>query len=195
MVLLMASNPKSRWDNDDANDSANDAEFARLKAEKKEAKKRAKEARRVAAAAATPTGRGGIGTSGQPAALQPPPSKRRKLDGNDSDSTGNSDAGTQSAPPQPIRLLRLDPVQEIAPCRHVDNYDLLNHIEEGSYGIVSRAREIATGEVVALKKLKLERERDGFPITSLREIRTLLTCKHPNVVNLREVVMGDRLDQ
>ena len=77
----------------------------------------------------------------------------------------------------------------------MDNYELLNHIEEGSYGIVSRAKDSATGEIVALKKLKLERERDGFPITSLREIQTLMTCKHPNVVNLREIVMGDRLDQ
>ena len=174
-TLLMASNPKSRWDNDDdANDSANDAELARLKAEKKEAKRRAKEARRaaVAASAAAPTGPGGTGSSSAQPVPQPPPSKRRKLDGNDSDSVDNSDVGAQSAPPQPLRLLRLDPAQEIAPCRHVDNYELLNHIEEGSYGIVSRAREIATGEIVALKKLKLERERDGFPITSLREIRT-----------------------
>ena len=133
------------------------------------------------AASAAPTGPGGTsapGSSNAQPAPQPPPSKRRKVDGNDSDSVGNSDVGTQSAQPQPqpqsqpLRLLRLDPVQEIAPCRHVDNYELLNHIEEGSYGIVSRAREIATGEIVALKKLKLERERDGFPITSLREIRT-----------------------
>ncbi|KAF8419608.1 kinase-like domain-containing protein [Terfezia claveryi] len=77
---------------------------------------------------------------------------------------------------------------------HVDNYELLNHIEEGSYGIVSRARDTSTGEIVALKKLKLEREKDGFPITSLREIQTLMICKHPNIINLREVVMGDRLD-
>ena len=212
----MASNPKSRWDNDDANDSANDAELARLKAEKKEAKRRTKEARRAAATAAaiTPTGLGtpnndnndnnNNNNNAQQQQQLAPPSKRRKLDGNgngngnDSDSAvGNIDVGTQSPPPQslPLRLLRLDPALEIAPCRHVDNYELLNHIEEGSYGIVSRARETATGEIVALKKLKLERERDGFPITSLREIRTLLTCKHPNVVNLREVVMGDRLDQ
>jgi len=53
----------------------------------------------------------------------------------------------------------------------------------------------STGEIVALKKLKLEREADGFPITSLREIQTLMVSKHPNVVNLREVVVGDALNQ
>ena len=87
------------------------------------------------------------------------------------------------------RLLRF-PALEWGPCRHVDNFEKLNHIEEGSYGWVSRARETATGEIVALKKLKMD-SNDGFPVTGLREIQTLTNSKHPNIVNLREVVMGD----
>ena len=41
------------------------------------------------------------------------------------------------------------------------------------------------GEIVALKKLKMEREKEGFPITSLREIDTLLNADHPNIVHVR----------
>ena len=41
------------------------------------------------------------------------------------------------------------------------------------------------GEVVALKKLKMEKEKEGFPITSLREINMLLKAIHPNVVFVR----------
>lgn len=41
------------------------------------------------------------------------------------------------------------------------------------------------GEVVALKKLKMEKEKEGFPITSLREINTLLKSHHPNIINVR----------
>ena len=41
------------------------------------------------------------------------------------------------------------------------------------------------GEVVALKRLKMEKEKEGFPITSLREINMLLKAKHPNVVHVR----------
>ena len=41
------------------------------------------------------------------------------------------------------------------------------------------------GEIVALKKLKMEREKEGFPITSLREIDTLLNANHPNIVHVR----------
>ncbi|KAI8613520.1 kinase-like domain-containing protein [Chytriomyces sp. MP71] len=74
-------------------------------------------------------------------------------------------------------------------CRSVDNYEKLNRIEEGSYGIVYRARDRDTGEIVALKKLKLENEKNGFPVTTLREIHTLLLAKHPNIVDVREIVV------
>lgn len=79
---------------------------------------------------------------------------------------------------------------ELTPCGSVERYEKLNRIEEGSYGVVYRARDKETNEIVALKRLKIGNERDGFPITSLREIRTLLSIKHPNIVNLRHVVTG-----
>ena len=40
-------------------------------------------------------------------------------------------------------------------------------------------------EVVALKRLKMEKEREGFPITSLREVSTLLKAHHPNIVRVQ----------
>ncbi len=79
--------------------------------------------------------------------------------------------------------------------RSVYSYERLNQIEEGSYGVVFRAREKTTGEIVALKKLKLDEEKYGFPITALREINALMNCKHENVVNIREVVVGETLTQ
>lgn len=75
------------------------------------------------------------------------------------------------------------------------NYERLNQIEEGSYGVVFRARDIQTGDIVALKKLKLEEEKHGFPITALREINALMACRHEHVVNIREVVVGETLTQ
>jgi len=44
--------------------------------------------------------------------------------------------------------------------------------------------------VVALKKVRLAHENDGFPVTSLREISILKTLAHPNVISLKEVVVG-----
>lgn len=59
--------------------------------------------------------------------------------------------------------------------------------------MVYRAECKHTGAIVALKHLKLEQEREGFPVTSLREISTLLAAHHPNIVNVREVVVGREL--
>lgn len=71
----------------------------------------------------------------------------------------------------------------------------LNEIEEGSYGIVFRARCKTTNAIVALKKLKMDKEKNGFPITSLREIQTLMVAEHDNIVRVREIVVGDTLTQ
>ncbi|KAL9559725.1 hypothetical protein PS6_000595 [Mucor atramentarius] len=94
---------------------------------------------------------------------------------------------TEKPAPKPYPYLRA--------CRHVDCFERLNHIEEGSYGIVFRARDKETDEVVALKKLKLQPENGGFPVTSLREIHALMIIKHPNIVNVREIAMGNHMDQ
>lgn len=76
-------------------------------------------------------------------------------------------------------------------CRSVDAYTKLNKIQEGTYGVVYRAQDKETGEIVALKKVKTEREQEGFPVSCLREIKVMLLYKHPNLVNVKEVVVGD----
>ena len=84
----------------------------------------------------------------------------------------------------------------LLPCRSVYNYTRLNHIEEGTYGVVFRAKCNDTGGIYALKKLKLEEEKQGFPITSLREVMALMVAgSHENVVGIREIVVGETLNQ
>uniref|UniRef100_A0A2H1WGK5 cyclin-dependent kinase n=1 Tax=Spodoptera frugiperda TaxID=7108 RepID=A0A2H1WGK5_SPOFR len=80
-------------------------------------------------------------------------------------------------------------------CRSVEEFQCLNRIEEGAYGVVYRARDKTTDEIVALKRLKMEKEKEGFPITSLREINTLLKGQHPNIVTVREIVVGSNMDK
>lgn len=79
-------------------------------------------------------------------------------------------------------------------CRSVDDFERLNRIDEGTYGVVYRARDKRSGEVVALKKVKMDKEREGFPMTSLREINILLSFSHPSIVDVKEVVVGSNLD-
>lgn len=53
-----------------------------------------------------------------------------------------------------------------------------------------------TGALIALKKVRLENEKEGFPITAVREIKILRQLNHPNVVSLMEIVTDkqDALD-
>jgi len=80
-------------------------------------------------------------------------------------------------------------------CRSIECYQHLNKIDEGAYGVVFRAMDKASEEIVAIKKLKLDKEREGFPITALRELSTLISLKHENIVNVKEVVYGSSLDK
>lgn len=189
----MSSKSKSRWvDNEE--DAAAEAQRKREKEDRKRAKaekqhqlEEAKRARQQQPADVVPAAFESIADpdiNGTNWDLERP-TKRRRL-------SPDASTGQQDLPP--AKLLRF-PAPEWGPCRHVDNFEKLNHIEEGSYGWVSRARESATGEVVALKKLKMDNANDGFPVTGLREIQTLMESRHPNIVNLREVVMGDGMDE
>ena len=94
----------------------------------------------------------------------------------------------------PTRLVEF-PTMRFGPCKSVTQYYVLNNIEEGSYGYVSRARQKVTDDVVALKKLKMEHNHDGFPVTGLREIQILMASNHTNVIGLREVVKGESLNE
>lgn len=71
-------------------------------------------------------------------------------------------------------------------------FTLETQIGEGVYGKVHRARDAVSGDVVALKRVKtdLTVEREGFPITALREIQILKELAHENIVSLREVALG-----
>ncbi|XP_073512892.1 cyclin-dependent kinase 11B-like isoform X3 [Phyllobates terribilis] len=80
-------------------------------------------------------------------------------------------------------------------CRSVEEFQCLNRVEEGTYGVVYRAKDKKTDEIFALKRLKMEKEKEGFPITSLREINTILKAQHENIVRVREIVVGSNMDK
>jgi len=108
------------------------------------------------------------------------PSKRRRLSTKDE--------------PQKRPLLRFE-TSGWAPSRSVELYDRLNHIEEGTYGFVSRAKNVSSGAIVAIKKMKRDaHDTSGVPVTALREIQTLQASHHRHIVSLHEVVHGSAAD-
>lgn len=72
--------------------------------------------------------------------------------------------------------------------RCVDVFKVLTQIGEGTYGQVYKAQDKRDGALVALKKVRLENEKEGFPVTAVREIKILRQLNHKNIVNLREIV-------
>ncbi|XP_022846530.1 cyclin-dependent kinase G-2-like [Olea europaea var. sylvestris] len=109
-----------------------------------------------------------------------------------SDTESEDEHGYRGAPEPVLPPHRT--VNMLQGCRSVDEFERLNKIDEGTYGVVYRAMDKKTGEIVALKKVKMEKEREGFPLTSLREINILLSFHHSSIVDVKEVVVGSNLD-
>ncbi|KAL5992016.1 hypothetical protein ACLOJK_012929 [Asimina triloba] len=61
-------------------------------------------------------------------------------------------------------------------------YERVEKIGEGTYGVVYKARHRETNETIALKKIRLEQEDEGVPSTAIREISLLKEMQHGNIV-------------
>ena len=83
-------------------------------------------------------------------------------------------------------------------CRNVNNYKIIeDHIGEGTFGMVFKAEYIGDSQYaqknripkkVALKKIKMEDSKEGFPITALREIMIMKKCHHEDILEILEIV-------
>jgi cell division cycle 2-like len=180
----MTSKMKSRWA-DDEEDAALEAQRKREKEDKKRLKaEKQRKADEAAAQLLKQQQEAAAVADAQPqqSEISTRPSKRRKL-------SPEPEVAEKEVLP-PAKLLRF-PAPEWKKCRSVEDYEKLNDIEEGAYGWVSRAKDTRSGQVVALKRLKMDNANDGIPVTGLREIQTLMDCEHPNIVALREVVVGE----
>ena len=86
------------------------------------------------------------------------------------------------------RSLAASAAMRMKTARSVDAYEKIEQVGEGTYGEVFMARSRDDSSLVALKKVKLEGEKEGFPITAIREIKILKSLNHKNVIDMREIV-------
>lgn len=70
-------------------------------------------------------------------------------------------------------------------------YAIVSQVGEGTFGKVYKARNNTNGRFVALKRIRMEAERDGFPVTAMREIKLLQSLRHINVVRLYEMMVSN----
>ncbi|KAG7200009.1 hypothetical protein KM043_014430 [Ampulex compressa] len=73
----------------------------------------------------------------------------------------------------------------------MENFVKIEKIGEGTYGVVYKGKHKKTGEIVAMKKIRLESDDEGIPSTAIREISLLKELTHPNVVSLVDVLMEE----
>lgn len=93
-------------------------------------------------------------------------------------------------PKKPLqRKLRKSQLYLVLTWRSSDIYKRVQQVGKGTYGKVYKAKNTISEEYVAMKKLRLEKEREGFPITAMREIKLLQSFDHENVVGLLEMMI------
>lgn len=74
--------------------------------------------------------------------------------------------------------------------RDVSEFEEIEQIGEGTYGQVMMGRDKVSNEIVALKKVRMDQEKEGFPVTAIRELKMLRSLRHENIVQLKEIVTG-----
>ncbi|KAL9048848.1 MAG: hypothetical protein Q9162_007519 [Coniocarpon cinnabarinum] len=74
-------------------------------------------------------------------------------------------------------------------CTSIADYEIVDKLGEGTFGVVHKARHRRDGHVVAIKQILMHSEKDGFPITALREIRILKSLSHINILKLEEMAI------
>ncbi|PBL02596.1 Pkinase-domain-containing protein [Armillaria gallica] len=97
------------------------------------------------------------------------------------------------APTPPVdeeQLFGVDSDKPLASSSRDGSYNIVSQVGEGTFGKVYKAQNVQTGVHVALKRIRMESEKDGFPVTAMREIKLLQSLRHANVVRLYEILVS-----
>ncbi|KAL5530123.1 CTK1 [Sanghuangporus sanghuang] len=108
-----------------------------------------------------------------------PPSRRSDL---------RNRMGVAPSPMEPSAEDAL-PTEQASEIPKDEIYAIVSQVGEGTFGKVYKARNNVTGVHVALKRIRMEAERDGFPVTAMREIKLLQSLRHINIVQLMEMMV------
>lgn len=126
----------------------------------------------------------------------PPPPESGRTANNYERPSPHSQVSTEAPQPTPQEM-ELSPTDNnegsssVGSSSNRDLYRILSQVGEGTFGKVYKARNTVSGTYVALKRIRMEAERDGFPVTAMREIKLLQSLRHLNVVQLYEMMVSN----
>ena len=105
----------------------------------------------------------------------------------------NGDLVTSAQQPRPSELEADAVTRPSSPSitSRKELYAIVSQVGEGTFGKVYKARNTITNVHVALKRIRMEAERDGFPVTAMREIKLLQSLRHQNIVRLYEMMVSN----
>ncbi|XP_055642392.1 cyclin-dependent kinase 2 [Toxorhynchites rutilus septentrionalis] len=81
--------------------------------------------------------------------------------------------------------------ENIERMQKIGDYQRIEKIGEGTYGVVYKAKDVNTQRYVALKRIRLDSETEGVPSTAIREISLLKDLQHHSIVELFDVAVMD----
>lgn len=143
------------------------------------------------------------GSSRRPAPPRPPTSgSKRPVDNTGSNGNGNGRAKVAKLGIPEKKSFRMGgkfgreiSVRKPMQLRHVTDYEKKQQVGKGTYGDVFMGADKLTGKIVALKRINTAKEENGFPITSIREVKILKALKHDNIVKLLEIVTSEEIEK
>lgn len=96
-------------------------------------------------------------------------------------------AGAQERPTKKIKRDWEHLFDLAVPTRASSVFKKIKFLGDGSFSRVMAAKNQETGETVAIKKFNFDKDQ---PVTlpQLREIQTLMMCRHPNIIGFKEMV-------
>ncbi|KAF8880072.1 kinase-like domain-containing protein [Infundibulicybe gibba] len=105
----------------------------------------------------------------------------------------------KEVPPQPTKRTRKQEMElygrTFEGCGVQADYEVTTKLGEGTFGEVHKAIQKATGKVVALKRILMHNEKEGMPVTALREIKILKALKHSCIVDILDMFVVRSTEQ
>lgn len=91
-------------------------------------------------------------------------------------------SGGSGGPPKRQRMNHFQDMNSLK------NYEIIKKLGQGTFGVVQKARNLKTNQLVALKQLINHSAKEGFPITAMREITILRPLNHKNVLKIIDMI-------